>query len=69
MSDSIKLGSVALDCPDAGLLAAFYAEITGGKVTFLDESWATVQGPGGRLATRPQPGGHQATRPAAERGF
>jgi hypothetical protein len=30
MSDSIKLGSVALDCPDAGLLAAFYAEITGG---------------------------------------
>ena len=24
MSDAIKLGSVALDCPDAGKLAAFY---------------------------------------------
>jgi hypothetical protein len=26
MSDSIKLGSVALECPDARQLAAFYAE-------------------------------------------
>lgn len=25
MSDKIKLGSVALDCPDAGRLADFYA--------------------------------------------
>lgn len=46
MSDAIKLGSVALDCPDAGKLAAFYADITGGKVTFLNEAWATVNGPG-----------------------
>jgi hypothetical protein len=49
MSDSIKLSSVALDCPNAGKLAAFYADITGGKVTFLHESWATVNGPGGRF--------------------
>lgn len=49
MSDSIRFGSVALDCPDAGKLAAFYAEIIGGSVTFLDEDWATVRGPGGRI--------------------
>jgi hypothetical protein len=29
VSDSIKFGVVALDCPDAGELAAFYAGITG----------------------------------------
>lgn len=49
MSDSIRLSSVALDCPNAGELAAFYADITGGEVTFVDESWATVKGPGGRI--------------------
>jgi predicted enzyme related to lactoylglutathione lyase len=38
MSDSIRLGSVALECPDAGQLAAFYAEITGGTVTSADKS-------------------------------
>jgi hypothetical protein len=42
MSDSIKLCSVTLECPDAGALARFYVDITGGKVTFLHESWATV---------------------------
>ena len=49
MSDSIKLSSVALDCPNAGELAAFYADITGGEVTFVHESWATMKGPGGRM--------------------
>ena len=49
MSDSIKLSSVALDCPQAGELAAFYAEITGGKITFLHESRASVRCPGGRI--------------------
>jgi hypothetical protein len=56
MSDSIKLSSVALDCPDAGKLAAFYADITGGKVTFLHESWATVNGQGGRIDFQTAPG-------------
>jgi hypothetical protein len=45
----IRLSSVTLDCPDAGKLAAFYAEITGGTVTFRHELWATVNGPGGRI--------------------
>ena len=49
MPASITLSSVALDCPDAGQLAAFYADITDGKVTYLDVQWATVKGPGGRI--------------------
>jgi hypothetical protein len=49
MPASIRLASVTLDCPDAGRLAAFYAEITGGTVTNLGEHWATVVGPNGRM--------------------
>ena len=56
MSDSIKLCSVTLECPDARELAAFYAEITGGKVTFLHDCWATVKGPGGRIDFQTAPG-------------
>ena len=36
MSDRIRLSSAALDCPNARELAAFYADITGGRVTFED---------------------------------
>ncbi len=56
MSDSIKLISVALDCPDAGALAAFYARITGGKVTYHDDGWATMQAPGTRIDFQEAPG-------------
>ena len=56
MSDSIKLSSVTLDCPNAGDLAAFYADITGGKVTFVNDAWATVNGPGGRIEFQTAPG-------------
>ena len=49
MSDSIRLGSVALDCPDARVLARFYAGITAGEVTFESDGWVTVNGPGGRM--------------------
>lgn len=56
MSDSITLSSVALDCPNAGTLAAFYADITGGSVTVLSESWSTVDGPGGRIDFQTVPG-------------
>ena len=55
MSDRITLGSAALDCPDARQLAAFYADITGGRVTFENDQWATVDGPGGRIDFRPRP--------------
>jgi catechol-2,3-dioxygenase len=56
MSDSIKLGSVALECPDARKLAAFYAGITGGTVTRADEDWATVNCPGGDIDFQTAPG-------------
>jgi Glyoxalase-like domain len=49
MSDSIKLSSATLHCPDAQTLAAFYADITRGAVTYRHELWATVKGPGGRI--------------------
>jgi hypothetical protein len=49
VSDSIVLNSATLDCPNAGQLADFYAEITRGKVTFRSDGWATVKGPGGRI--------------------
>ncbi|SRR6266567_5268442 len=49
MSDSITYCSVALDCPDAGKLAEFYAVITGGRVTYVDKWWATVKTAGGRI--------------------
>jgi catechol 2,3-dioxygenase-like lactoylglutathione lyase family enzyme len=36
MADSIRLSSVAINCPNAAELAAFYADITGGRVTFAN---------------------------------
>ncbi len=56
MSNSIRLSSVALDCPNAGELAAFYADITGGEVVFVNDEWATVDGPGGRIDFQSAPG-------------
>ncbi len=49
MSDAITLSGVTLDCPDARRLAAFYVDITGGTVRFADDSWASIEVPGGRL--------------------
>ncbi len=46
MSDSIRFSSVAIDCPNAGELAAFYANITSG----------TVNGAGGRTDFQTVPG-------------
>src|SRR3974377_2152163 len=62
MSDSIRLCSVTLECPDAGTLAQFYAQITGGGVA-LHDSWATVKSPGGRIALQTAPGHTPPTRP------
>src|SRR5690242_17500585 len=56
MSDAISFGSVALECPDANALADFYATMTGGRVTYRDDDWATVRCPGGRLDFQTAPG-------------
>ncbi|HKA68056.1 MAG TPA: VOC family protein [Actinomycetes bacterium] len=63
MSDSIVLNSATLDCQNAGRLADFYAEITGGEVTFRSEGWATIKGPGGRLNFQTAPGYQPPTWP------
>jgi hypothetical protein len=65
MADSIRFCSVALDGPDAGALAAFYAEITGGTITFLHDSWATVRSPGGRIDFQTAPAYTPPTWPDA----
>ncbi|MGI8416147.1 MAG: VOC family protein [Nakamurella sp.] len=49
MSDSIRLSSVTLNCPDAATLAEFYAAITGGKITFSHPTFATLHSQGGRI--------------------
>jgi len=67
MSDSIKLSSVAVNAPDAPALAAFYADITGGEVTFTAAGWATVQGPGGRIDFQTVPDHVPPTWPDATR--
>lgn len=56
MSDAITTMTIVLDCPDAGKLAAFYAEITGGAITFVQDEWATVKWPHGRLDFQTSPG-------------
>jgi hypothetical protein len=63
MSDAIKLAPVTVDCPDARTLAAFYATITGGTVTFADEGWAEVEGPNGDLDFQTAPGHRPPTWP------
>ncbi len=65
MSDSIRLSSVAINCPNAAELAAFYADITGGQITFTDPSWATVNGPGGRIDFQTVPDHTPPTWPEA----
>ena len=61
--DSIRLSAVTLDCPDAGALATFYAEITGGTVTVQDEGWACVATSGGRIYLQTVPGHTAPTWP------
>jgi catechol 2,3-dioxygenase-like lactoylglutathione lyase family enzyme len=49
MSDSIRLSSATINAPDATALAAFYADITGGRIAFSNPDWAVVNCPGGRI--------------------
>ena len=59
MSDAVRLSSVTVNGPHAGELAAFYAEIADGTVTFEHPSWATVMTAGGRIDVQTV-AGHQA---------
>lgn len=44
-----RLSSPTLHAPDSRALATFYADLTGGALTFADDSWAVVNGPNGRI--------------------
>jgi catechol-2,3-dioxygenase len=37
-----RLSSVVLDCPDPAALAAFYAELVGGRVEVDDDEWVDL---------------------------
>lgn len=43
MSDSIKVRSVVLDCPDHHALIRFYADITGWTIAYEDDQWAVLK--------------------------
>lgn len=50
MSDKVCFSSVTMACPNPAELAAFYAGLTGGEVTFVHGSeWATVRCDGVKL--------------------
>ena len=50
MSSGIRFSSVTLACPHPAALASFYADITGGEVTFVHrDEWASVRCDGARL--------------------
>lgn len=49
MTASIRFSSVTVNCPDAATLAAFYADVANGSVTFSHPSWATMECDGGRI--------------------
>lgn len=44
-----RLSSPTLHAPVSGALAAFYAALTGGAVTFASDDWAVVNGPNARI--------------------
>ena len=46
----VRFSSITLASPDPGRLAAFYADITGGEVTFVHEiEWASMRCEGARI--------------------
>ncbi len=50
MADGIRFSSVTIACPRPSELAAFYADLTDGEVTFVhQDEWATMRCSGGRI--------------------
>ncbi|MFF8993416.1 VOC family protein [Streptomyces sp. NPDC014983] len=47
MASVARLRNVVLDCPDPHALAAFYAAVAGGTPEPEDDTWVTLQAPGG----------------------
>ena len=49
VSTTITYSSTTVNCPDATALAAFYAGILDGEVTYSHPAWASMVSPGGRI--------------------
>lgn len=59
MTNTIRLGAVALDCADPQGLGDFYAELTGWPVAFASEAFVAVGDPGGTFLTMHRIAGHR----------
>ncbi|MEU1041828.1 VOC family protein [Streptomyces sp. NPDC005551] len=57
MAPAARMRSVVLDCPEPRALAEFYAGVLGGEISQEDDTWATLEAPGGhRIAFQRAPG-------------
>jgi predicted enzyme related to lactoylglutathione lyase len=54
------LQTFALDCPDPAALAAFYAELVGGKVVPEDDEWVVLEGGSGAALAFQRVDGYRA---------
>ena len=45
-----RLHTTVIDCPDPHALAAFYAELLGGRISRTDDDWVDVSHDGGKLS-------------------
>ena len=52
MAGIARMRTIVLDCPDPLALARFYGELLGWEVTYADDDWVNLAGPGGKLAHR-----------------
>jgi predicted enzyme related to lactoylglutathione lyase len=50
MAGIARMRTIVLDCPDPLALARFYGELLGWEVTYADDDWVNLAGPGGKLS-------------------
>jgi hypothetical protein len=50
MAGIAGMRTIVLDCPDPLALARFYGELLGWEVTYADDDWVNLAGPGGKLS-------------------
>jgi len=50
MAGIARMRTIVLDCPDSHTLARFNGELLGWEVTYADDEWVNLAGPGGKLS-------------------
>ena len=55
MAGIARMRTIVLDCPDPLALARFYGELLGWEVTYADDDWVNLAGPGGKLSFPARP--------------